>query len=50
VANEEVREVVERGSARLRAQSVLYSDDAKKEVDAALEVVRKLQLQTVDGI
>ena len=100
MADEEVREVVERGSARVRAQSVertfpllrlqgeqargfyfratdraprpdeykylyqgavlvgttivtftvLYNDDAKHEADAALEVVRKMQLQTVGGI
>ena len=100
MADEEVREVVERGSASVRAQSVertfpllrlqgeqargyyfratdrapradeykylyqgavlvgativtftvLYNDDAKHEADAALEVVRKMQLQTVGGI
>ena len=100
MADEEVRKVVEHGSARVRAQSVertfallrlqgeqargyyfratdraprldeykylyqgavlvggtivtftvLYNDDAKHEADAALEVVRKMQLQTVGGI
>jgi hypothetical protein len=100
MADEEVKEIGERGSVKVRAQSVertfpllrlegeqargyyfratdraprpdeykylyqgavivgativtftvLYNDDAKHEADAALEVVRKMQLQTVDGI
>lgn len=100
MTDEEVREVVERGSARVRAQSVertfpllrlqgeqgrgyyfratdraprpdeykylyqgavvvgativtftvLYNDDAKHEADAALEMVRKMQLQSVGSI